>query len=47
MSARFVRLSLQTQFCVLMGFVALLGGIMAFLLWRSRLDDLAWIGVGA
>ena len=46
MSGRFVRLSLQTQFWVLMGFVALLGSIMAFLLWRSRLDDLAWFGVG-
>jgi HAMP domain-containing protein len=47
MPGGFERQPLQTQFRVPMGVVLALGCIMALVLWRSRLDGMAWITIGA
>lgn len=46
MAGRFVRLPLQAQFCSLVGLVALLACVVAFLLWNSKLGGLAWVSIG-
>ena len=47
MRGGFNRLPLQKQFRAPMGTVVAFACVMTFVLWRSRLDGIAWISIGA